>query len=164
MYTALGLQYAIQAKAAAEWESLHQSNPAERDDVRKRQAFMNAAVSNNMWDTVEDMAVERFALPAGSPQDGFFASVDQALTIQNAPAFQAWLKSTSGNLVERLRGIDDPDKFADQLYLSILCRPPDDQDRAMVVKLLTNHVQERQSLVEELVWGLVASAEFRFML
>lgn len=164
MYTALGLQYAIQAKAAAEWESLHQSNPAERDDVRKRQAFMNAAVSNNMWDTVEDMAVERFALPAGSPQDGFFASVDQALTIQNAPAFQAWLKSTSGNLVERLRGIDDPDKFADQLYLSILCRPPDDQDRAMVVKLLTNHVQERQSIVEELVWGLVASAEFRFML
>ena len=71
MYTALGLQYAIQAKAAAEWESLHQSNPAERDDVRKRQAFINAAVSNNMWDTVEDMAVERFALPAGSPQDGF---------------------------------------------------------------------------------------------
>jgi len=110
------------------------------------------------------MAVERFALPAGSPQDGFFASVDQALTIQNAPAFQAWLKSTSGNLVERLRGIDDPDKIADQLYLSILCRPPDDQDRAMVVKLLANHVQERQSIVEELVWGLVASAEFRFML
>lgn len=164
MYTALGMQHAIQAKAAAEWDALHQSNPAERDDFRKRQAFVNAAVSNNMWDTVEDLAVERFALPAGSPQDGFFASVDQALTIQNAPAFQAWLKSTSGNLVERLGGIEDPDKFAEQLYLSILCRPPDDQERAMVAQMFTSHPQERQSIVEELVWGLVASAEFRFML
>jgi hypothetical protein len=110
------------------------------------------------------MTVERFALPAGSPQDGFFATVDQALTIQNDPQFLAWLKSSPGNLVERLMGMEDPDKFAEQLYLSILCRRPEQQERAMVLQMLASHAQERQSIVEELVWGLVASAEFRFML
>lgn len=82
----------------------------------------------------------------------------------NDPQFLNWLKSSPGNLVERLMGIEDPDKFAEQLYLSILCRRPEDQERAMVVQMLASHAQERQSIVQELVWGLVASAEFRFML
>ena len=93
-----------------------------------------------------------------------FAAVDQALTIQNDPQFLNWLKSSPGNLVERLMGIEDTDKFAEQLYLSILCRRPEDQERAMVVQMLASHAQERQSIVQELVWRLVASAEFRFML
>lgn len=164
IYTSLEMHHAIEQKALAEWEAKYQADPVTSADRIKRQAFVNAAVANNMWDTVEDMTVERFALPAGSPQDGFFATVDQALTIQNDPQFLTWLKSSPGNLVERLMGIEDPDKFAEQLYLSILCRRPEQQERAMVLQMLASHAQERQSIVEELVWGLVASAEFRFML
>lgn len=164
IYTSLEMHQAIEEKSLAEWDAKYQSDPATREDFAKRQAFVNAAVANNMWDTVEDMTVERFALPAGSPQDGFFASVDQALTIQNDPQFLNWLKSSPGNLIERLMVIENPDKFAEQLYLSILCRRPEDQERARVLQLLDSNAQERQSVVQELVWGLIASAEFRFVL
>lgn len=164
IYTALSMHHAVREKAMAEWEAMHKENPVELGDFKKRQAFVNAAIANNMWDTVEDLAIARFALPAGSPQDGFFATVDQALTIQNDPTFLNWLKSSSGNLLEHLSTINDSDQFVDQLYLNILCRRPDDQERKMVAQLLTCHSQERQSIVQELVWGLIASAEFRFML
>jgi len=113
---------------------------------------------------VEDLIVGRFSLPAGAPQDGFFATVDQALTIQNDPTFLNWIKSSEGNLVERLLGIDDHRQLAEQLYGSVLNRGPDPEEVAKVSELLTQYSAERTAIVQELIWGLLASAEFRFVL
>lgn len=162
-YTTLEMYRPVREKALAEWESTHKANPAERDDVHKRQVFVSAAVAANMWDTVEDLIVERFSAPAGAPQDGFFATVDQALAIQNDPDYQKWLKPASGNLVERLIALDDPNQFAEQLYLSSVCRLPDEEERTMIRELLSQHAGEREKLIQELVWGVLASAEFRFI-
>jgi hypothetical protein len=162
-YTALEMYRPVRAKALSDWESTHQSNPAERDDVQKRQQFVGAALAANMWDTVEDLIVERFSAPAGAPQDGFFATIDQALAIQNDPTYQNWLKPASVNLIERLIALEDPSQFAEQLFLSTVCRLPDEEERTMVSEMLRHHAEERSNLVQELVWGVLASAEFRFI-
>jgi hypothetical protein len=162
-YTALEMYRPARAKALGDWESTHQANPAEHDDVQKRQQFVSAALAVNMWDTVEDLIVERFSAPAGAPQDGFFATVDQALAIQNDPTYQNWLKPASGNLVERLIAVEDPSQFAEQLFLCTVCRLPDEEEQKMVREMLSHHAEERGSLVQELVWSVLASGEFRFI-
>jgi hypothetical protein len=161
-YTALEMYRPVRVKALSEWEANHQTNPAERDDVAKREQFVSAALAANQWDTVEDLIVERFSLPAGAPQDGFFATIDQALTLQNDPAFQNWLKPASGNLTERLMTLEDSKQLADELYLSTLCRLPDDEERTMIRELLNHDPAQRATIVQELIWGVLASAEFRF--
>jgi hypothetical protein len=162
-YYAMELYRPIQQKALDQWASNHQDNSELRDDVKQRQQFMNAAVSANMWDTVEDLIVPRFSFSPGAPQDGFFATVDQSLMIQNDATYQGWLKSTPGNLVERLMGIDNPSSIAEELYLSILARLPDEQESTMVRELVAGHSDQRSAILQELVWGLLASTEFRFL-
>ncbi len=168
-YTALEMYVPAREKALADWQSMSHANPADKEDVKKRQSYLVKALAVNMWDTVEDLVVSRFSLAAGSPQDGFFATVDQALTIQNDPSFQNWLKPSPGNLVQRLSAEKDPNRLAEQLYLSLVCRLPDDEERSMVGDFLRRHsedanVEAPAAVVQELVWGLLASAEFRFML
>lgn len=161
-YTALEMDRAVRTKANADWDTKHQNEPAIRDDAAKRQAFIDSAVAENMWDTVEDHVVTRFSAPAGNPQDVFFATVDQALMIQNDPTYQAWLKANDGNLISRLNLISDSQVLAEQLYLSILCRRPDKDEKEKVLQLLNENSADRLSILQELVWGLLASSEFRF--
>lgn len=161
-YTALEMDRAVRAKANSDWDTKHQNEPAIRDDAAKRQAFINSAVAENMWDTVEDHVVTRFSAPAGNPQDVFFATVDQALMIQNDPSYQAWLKANDGNLISRMHAISDAKILAEQLYLSILCRKPEKEEIEKVLQLLNDNAANRLSVIQDLVWGLLASSEFRF--
>jgi hypothetical protein len=46
--------------------------------------------------------------------------------------------------------------------LSVLGRLPDAEERAMVVDLLGVPAGERAGVLQELLWGLLASTEFRF--
>lgn len=163
-YYALEMYRAIEEKARTEWESKHQGNLQVRDDLKKRQQSIASAVSSNMWDTVEDLIVPQFSFAPGSPQDGFFATVDQALTMQNDATYQSWLKASPGNLVDRLIKTENSDLLAEQLYLTTLCRMPDGEERKMVVEMLKCDSDQRPTVVQELVWGLLASAEFRFLL
>ncbi|GDX92762.1 hypothetical protein LBMAG46_27700 [Planctomycetia bacterium] len=161
-YTALELGQGVRRKAESDWLERTRENPLERDNPEARAKFISAAVAGHQWDTVEDLVVSRFAAPAGAPQDSFFATVDQALTIQNDPTFQGWLKPGDGNLAERLGGMGDAGAVAEQLYLSVLGRLPDAEERAMVVGLLGASGGERAGVLQELLWGLLASTEFRF--
>ena len=56
----------------------------------------------------------------------------------------------------------DPKKAAADLYLTILSRPPTPDESADVVRVLTAGANEKPATVQELVWGLLTSVEFRF--
>ena len=162
VYYALELDQPIRNKVRAEWETAHQSNPEERNNTQKLQQKIDASVGEHQWG-VEDSLVGRFASPPGTPQDGFFATTDQALMIQNDPTFQSWLKPDEGSLIHRLIAIQDTEKLAHELYLSILSRPPDSEESLKVVEFISRFPDERTSIIQELAWGLLASAEFRFL-
>lgn len=161
-YFGLEMHRAVARKATEEWQAKHSDNPQERDDAGKLQDFVTTALAVNQWDTVEDLVVTPFAAPPGAPQDAFFATVDQALMIQNDATFQGWLKVSDGNLLQRLESIAEPELLAGQLYLSVLGRLPVPEETAMVRELLERAGAERSAVTAELVWGLLASSEFRF--
>ena len=108
--------------------------------------------------------VDQFALQfagQGGQKTGFDATANQALFLINGPLVQGWLEPTGGSLTERLLKIDDNVQLTDELFLSVLGRQPDSQEAADFQSVL-GEADDRTQAVKDLIWALLASAEFRF--
>ncbi len=106
--------------------------------------------------------VNQYAAGAGQPQDQFFASVDQALFVANGPTVQAWVAPSGNNLLVRLKAIEEPAAFANELYASTLNRMPSADEVAQVTQFLDGRKEDRMPAIQEVVWALISCAEFRF--
>lgn len=100
-----------------------------------------------------------FAGPAGRPES-YEASVEQALFLNNGNLVRSWL-GVGGGLVLRLSKLPD-EQVADELYLSILTRLPEAEEKQEIEAYLKNHSAKRPAALQDLAWALLASAEFRF--
>ena len=96
----------------------------------------------------------------GEP-DAADATLDQTLFLKYGPGVRSMIAPRAGNLVDRLAKRQAADEVADELFLSVLTRPPSADERADVAELLKKS-PDRAAALAELVWALVASAEFRF--
>jgi hypothetical protein len=96
------------------------------------------------------------------PGSEFAATLDQALFLGNGTALEGWIKSAPGRLSERLTKTTDTDALADDLYLSVLTRHATADERRAVADFLQPRTKDRAVAVEEMIWALVSSNEFRF--
>ncbi|AGA24504.1 DUF1549 domain-containing protein [Singulisphaera acidiphila] len=99
---------------------------------------------------------------AGQPQNDFFATADQALFAANGGLVNGWVAPAGGNVSERMAAEQAVEKAAEDLYVTILTRLPSPEESADVVRVLTEQAANKPAAVQELVWGLLTSAEFRF--
>jgi hypothetical protein len=106
--------------------------------------------------------VRLFGGGAGQPQNVFFATVDQALFFANGGALASWIAPSGNNLTDRLLKLDDPGAIAEELYLSVLTRKPTAEEVELVRQALSAPMQDKNAAIQELAWGLLTSAEFRF--
>ena len=106
--------------------------------------------------------VSIYAAGAGQPQNDFFATADQALFAANGGSINSWVAPAGGNVSERMIQEKDPNKAAEDLYMTILSRPPTSEESADVARVFASQANTKAAAVQELVWGLLASAEFRF--
>jgi hypothetical protein len=100
--------------------------------------------------------VRAFGGPPGTAQS-FDARMDQALFLANGSVVRAWLQPGSGNLLGRLRKLSG-DALVEELYLSVLTRLPDAEERREAAE----HLKRNPNGVADLAWALLASTEFRF--
>jgi len=98
---------------------------------------------------------------AGQPQSDFFATADQALFVANGSSIVSWVVPSAGNVTERIIKETDAAKAAEDLYVSVLSRKPSEAEAADVAACFAK-TTDRTAAAQELVWGLIASAEFRF--
>jgi hypothetical protein len=103
-----------------------------------------------------------FGQGPGQPDYGFQATVQQALFLSNGPLINNWLQPADNVLIERLARLVDSVDISEELYLSVLSRPATADERAEVAQALAKSVTDREAALSELVWSLLASAEFRF--
>jgi predicted nucleic acid-binding Zn-ribbon protein len=103
-----------------------------------------------------------YAAGAGQPQGDFFATADQALFAANGGSILSWVAPATGNVTEKIVNEVDPRKAAEDLYLTVLSRMPSEEEVADVTGYLASRASEKAAAAQELAWGLVASAEFRF--
>ena len=104
--------------------------------------------------------VTRFA-GQGGQKTNFEATADQALFVINGANVEKWLKPQEGALTDRLQKLDSSELLAEELYMSILSRPPTEDEAAAVTSYLES-VSDRATAIREMTWALLSSAEFRF--
>jgi len=101
-----------------------------------------------------------FANPPREPEDEINPMLKAALFVLNDEAVLGWLTPKPGNLVDRLTKLSDPEKVAEELYLSVLTRLPTADERQMVAKYLEKNKDRRAVACGHLAWALLASTEF----
>lgn len=138
--------------------------PAEKKDPAKvaaRQSEAEEAAHTKLARNIS-MFVKLFGLSAGQPQYDFFATADQAMFFSNGSQIQSWLNPSRGNLTDRLNNLAEPEKVAEELYLSVLTRRPTPQEVTDVTDYLAARPKDKPAAVREMVWALLSSNEFRF--
>ena len=101
-----------------------------------------------------------FANPAREPEVEHSPTVKAALFLLNDSTVLGWLKPEKNNLTARLAALSEPEKLADELYISVLSRPPTDEEKADVAAYLGKHADSREKAIRNLAWSLLASSEF----
>lgn len=131
------------------------NGPAKKDDPQWREAALYKATKAHV-----DQFVLQFAHQGGQ-KTGFESTANQALFLINGPLVQSWLNPAGGNLTDRVRKLDDHVAAAEDIYISVLNRKPSEDEAAEIADYLTV-VSDRDAAVREIVWAMLASAEFRF--
>lgn len=102
-----------------------------------------------------------FGGPPGTPEEEFQASLAQALFLANGELINTWIQPDAGNLTQRLVDLKDETKIIEESYLSVLSRLPTSDESTIAIEHLSASRDDRRSAILELVWSLLASAEFR---
>lgn len=103
-----------------------------------------------------------YGAAAGQPQGDFFSTADQALFVENGGSINSWVAPAGDNVTERVAQQSDPRAAAEELYLAVLTRLPTEEEAAEVVAYVGTRGEDKNGAAQELVWGLLNSAEFRF--
>lgn len=102
----------------------------------------------------------------GEPTDGqghFQGSLAEHLFLNNSPHIRSMAQPRKGNLAETLVNSKEPwDAKVERLFVSVLSREPSAAERQRFVKHLQGDPATAPALVEEAIWALLASSEFRF--
>jgi hypothetical protein len=102
----------------------------------------------------------------GEPVDGrgeFQGSLSERLFVNNSSDLRQIIRRRKGNLADVLLSSKAPwEERVDQLYLTVLSRPPRDEERKRFVSHLTGAPGNQEALVEEAIWVLLSCSEFRF--
>jgi hypothetical protein len=104
--------------------------------------------------------VKAFANPPREPEDEFSPTLKSATFVLNDELVLGWLAPRPGNLVDRLAAMADDRAIAEELYLSVLTRPPTAEERAEVADYLARNAGRRSTALGHLAWALLASTEF----
>jgi hypothetical protein len=100
-----------------------------------------------------------FAGPPREPEEEPAPSLKGALFLLNDPLLLSWLEPRPGNLVHQLVPLKN-EALAEQLYLQVLTRRPDDDERRSVTQVLAQ-AKNRERSIGRLVWALLTSTEFQ---
>lgn len=133
-------------------------------DARRR-ALRDDLIENEVFDRLNPSIqpfITRFGGTAGQPQDAGDPTVHQALFLANGDPVQGWLAPSGANLTARAGALNDPKAIAEELYLAVLSRRPTQDERAEVASYLASRGDQKGPALQELVWSLLASTEFRF--
>lgn len=100
-----------------------------------------------------------FGHPPREPEESGHPSVEKALFWRNDPVVRSMLAPAPGNLMDRLSSLRGAG-LADELFLSILCRPPSADEREAVLKAVAAAPDPAEGR-RVAAWALLATTEFQ---
>lgn len=151
---------AIQKRLSAEqlmWSTLQATGALDR--VTQSQGTMVEKPDEKL-EALQKSFVEAFSNPPREPETEYAASVQGALFLLNDEQVVGLFEPQKGNLMSRVAALSDPAQIAEELYLSILTRPPSAEEQADVAAYLEENSEQREAALGRLGWALLASLEF----
>lgn len=150
-------------RATGNFEQVKSRMPLPNAEKFDRRGYFTGTNQNRpeTYQDIRTIFVDTFGGPAGFPEDEFAPGLNKALFLMNDRLILHWLQPHDGNLVERLSAMESPEEIAEELYLSILSRFPDDDERQEVAGYLNPHAERRTAALGDLGWALLTSTEFR---
>jgi len=130
-------------------------------EPKQKAMAMEKGVYDKLLSSVNGF-VAAFSNGPGQPPEVFAPSVTQALYVSNSGPMQSYLGPGANNLTARLNKINEADKLADEMYMNVLSRLPLDEERTEVSTFLSGRDSDRLAAIQEMLWGLLTSSEFRF--
>lgn len=125
---------------------------AQKDDSPENEA------ANERFAELQKLFIKSFANPPREPEIEFAPSVQGTLLSLNDDRVLKLFQRRDGNLVDRLAKLPD-DKVADELFLSVLSRPPSTADDEDIQQYLSKS-KDREETLSQLAWALWSSNEF----
>lgn len=119
-----------------------------------------------LWDSgVQDYFLRLFGRPVRQTACECERNVDpsaaQVLHFLNSPEIHAKLSHEAGRIKHLTESIGDDGKLAEELYLTIFSRWPDDEERTSAIGYIAKSSDRRQA-AEDLAWSMLNSLEFIF--
>lgn len=139
-------------------QALGDDAPAEARSARQVQGVRGAI--DKLQSNV-DVFSNLYASGVGQTSDDFFASPDQALYVANGGSVFGWSAPNGNNLTNRVVQSTDPAQAVGLLTLGLLGRVPTTQEQQMFTEVLSKGPESKPAMVHELVWAILAGAEFR---
>jgi len=90
------------------------------------------------------------------------ANLRQALFLSNNAKFELLLKPKPGNTTAALLKLPGAREQVDAAFRQVLGRLPDRDEKKHGLQFLSSHLQDSEHGLDELIWALLTSAEFRF--
>lgn len=164
LLTALGF---VERQIAAKLAELDKATPLTAEQQqdpavvqqRKLQAYLQAR--KDLQGNV-NVFVSLYGAGAGQPQGDFFATADQALFANNGGTIFSWAGAAGDNVTSKFIQSQNLEEATAKLYMALLGRSPTAEEVADVVKYINQAPDQKGALAQELVWGILTSAEFRF--
>ena len=101
-----------------------------------------------------------FANAAKEPELNVNPTLRAALFLRNNDLVLWALERRQGNLIDRLAAMTDAAKIADEIYLSILSRPPAPDEKSELAAYLAKHTADRDKALGRFAWAMLSSMEF----
>ena len=156
LLTATGSEKLFQSQIE---QTLQEDNEAYQKLLEDKEK-LTAARAEQRTEKIDEF-VSLFGSAAGQPEGEFQASLPQALFLANGETVISWLQPGENNLTEQLLKQEDPAKLIEQAYLHTLSRRSTVEEQIEASEFLTANNENKEEAVIELVWTLLASAEFR---
>ncbi len=97
------------------------------------------------------------------PTENFQVGVSEALLFSNSGQLeQTLLAEGPGRLVTRLASLKEPERQADLAVRTVLSRPARPEELTILTKYLRQRADRPSAACRQVVWALLAGAEFRF--
>jgi hypothetical protein len=138
---------------------LHSTLQATGNFERLQQSSVDGKPNAELTD-LTTRYVAAFANEPREPEDQINPSVKGALFSLNDDMLLQLLSRQPGNLIDRLLAITRDDLLADELYLSVFTRRPNDEERNELAAWLTQHCDCREKAIANWAWSMLTSMEF----
>ncbi len=106
--------------------------------------------------------VKMFAAAPGQPEDDFETKLDQTLFLKYNQAIRGLISVRPGSLLDRTIKLTDPAARANELFLGIFNRPATADEKKEIADMMKNAKNPPEEALGEIIWAMLASAEFRF--